>query len=402
MSSQFYSQIRQQLVTTRSDGLFKQERTITSAQQAEIHVANSPPVINFCANNYLGLANHPALIQAAKEGMDSHGFGMASVRFICGTQDIHQQLEQKLAAFLGMEDAILFSSCFDANGGLFETLLSAEDAIISDALNHASIIDGVRLCKAQRYRYANNNMSELRARLEEARDKGARHILIATDGVFSMDGVIANLQGICDLADEFDALVMVDDSHAVGFVGAAGRGTHEYCGVMDRVDILTGTLGKALGGASGGYVAAKKEVVEWLRQRSRPYLFSNSLAPAIVAASLRVLDLLSEGDGLRQRLWDNARFFREKMTAAGFTLAGADHAIIPVMLGDAKVAQQFASLLQKEGIFVTGFFYPVVPQGQARIRTQISAGHTQAQLEHAVAAFTRIGQQLGVIAGAER
>lgn len=402
MSSQFYSQIRQQLETTRSDGLFKQERTITSAQQAEIHVANSPSVINFCANNYLGLANHPALIQAAKEGMDSHGFGMASVRFICGTQDIHQQLEQKLAAFLGMEDAILFSSCFDANGGLFETLLSAEDAIISDALNHASIIDGVRLCKAQRYRYANNDMSELRARLEEARDKGARHILIATDGVFSMDGVIANLQGICDLADEFGALVMVDDSHAVGFVGAAGRGTHEYCGVMDRVDILTGTLGKALGGASGGYVAAKKEVVEWLRQRSRPYLFSNSLAPAIVAASLRVLDLLSEGDGLPQRLWDNARFFREKMTAAGFTLAGADHAIIPVMLGDAKVAQQFASLLQKEGIYVTGFFYPVVPQGQARIRTQISAGHTQAQLEHAVAAFTRIGRQLGVIPGAER
>lgn len=402
MSSQFYSQIRQQLETTRQDGLFKQERTITSAQQAEINVANSPPVINFCANNYLGLANHPALIQAAKEGMDSHGFGMASVRFICGTQDIHQQLEHKLAEFLGMEDAILFSSCFDANGGLFETLLSAEDAIISDALNHASIIDGVRLCKAQRYRYANNDMAELRSRLQEARDKGARHILIATDGVFSMDGVIANLEGICDLADEFDALVMVDDSHAVGFVGATGRGTHEYCGVMDRVDILTGTLGKALGGASGGYVAAKKEVVEWLRQRSRPYLFSNSLAPAIVAASLRVLDLLSEGDGLRQRLWDNARFFREKMTAAGFTLAGADHAIIPVMLGDAKVAQQFASLLQKEGIYVTGFFYPVVPQGQARIRTQISAGHTQAQLEQAVAAFTRIGKQLGVIAGAEQ
>lgn len=400
MSSQFYSQIRQQLETTRQDGLFKQERTITSAQQAEINVANSPPVINFCANNYLGLANHPALIQAAKDGMDSHGFGMASVRFICGTQDIHQQLEHKLAEFLSMEDAILFSSCFDANGGLFETLLSAEDAIISDALNHASIIDGVRLCKAQRYRYANNDMSELRARLQEARDKGARHILIATDGVFSMDGVIANLQGICDLADEFDALVMVDDSHAVGFVGSAGRGTHEYCGVMDRVDILTGTLGKALGGASGGYVAAKREVVEWLRQRSRPYLFSNSLAPAIVAASLRVLELLSEGDGLRQRLWENARFFREKMTAAGFTLAGADHAIIPVMLGDAKVAQQFASLLQQEGIYVTGFFYPVVPQGQARIRTQISAGHTQAQLEHAVAAFTRIGQQLGVISGA--
>ena len=397
MSDQFYSQIRQQLETTRQDGLFKQERTLTSAQQAEINVANSPPVINFCANNYLGLANHPALIQAAKDGMDTHGFGMASVRFICGTQDSHQQLERRLAEFLGMEEAILFSSCFDANGGLFETLLGAEDAIISDALNHASIIDGIRLCKAQRYRYANNDMAELRARLQEARDKGARHLLIATDGVFSMDGVIANLQGICDLADEFNALVMVDDSHAVGFVGASGRGTHEYCGVMDRVDILTGTLGKALGGASGGYVAAKREVVEWLRQRSRPYLFSNSLAPAIVAASLRVLDLLNEGDGLRQRLWENARFFREKMTAAGFTLAGADHAIIPVMLGDAKVAQQFASLLQQEGIYVTGFFYPVVPQGQARIRTQISAGHTQAQLEHAVAAFTRIGHQLGVI-----
>ncbi|ERH65672.1 2-amino-3-ketobutyrate CoA ligase [Pantoea dispersa EGD-AAK13] len=397
MSDQFYSQIRQQLETTRQDGLFKQERTLTSAQQAEINVANSPPVINFCANNYLGLANHPALIQAAKDGMDTHGFGMASVRFICGTQDSHQLLERRLAEFLGMEEAILFSSCFDANGGLFETLLGAEDAIISDALNHASIIDGIRLCKAQRYRYANNDMAELRARLQEARDKGARHLLIATDGVFSMDGVIANLQGICDLADEFNALVMVDDSHAVGFVGASGRGTHEYCGVMDRVDILTGTLGKALGGASGGYVAAKREVVEWLRQRSRPYLFSNSLAPAIVAASLRVLDLLNEGDGLRQRLWENARFFREKMTAAGFTLAGADHAIIPVMLGDAKVAQQFASLLQQEGIYVTGFFYPVVPQGQARIRTQISAGHTQAQLEHAVAAFTRIGQQLEVI-----
>ncbi|ERK06851.1 MAG: glycine C-acetyltransferase [Pantoea sp.] len=397
MSSRFYSQIRQQLETTRQDGLFKQERTITSPQQAEINVGNGQPVINFCANNYLGLANHPALIQAAKEGMDTHGFGMASVRFICGTQDIHQQLERKLAEFLGMEDAILFSSCFDANGGLFETLLDAEDAIISDALNHASIIDGVRLCKAQRYRYANNDMNELRARLEDARDNGARHILIATDGVFSMDGVIANLQGICDLADEFDALVMVDDSHAVGFVGASGRGTHEYCQVMDRIDILTGTLGKALGGASGGYVAAKKEVVEWLRQRSRPYLFSNSLAPAIVAASLRVLEILSEGDGLRQRLWENARYFREKMSAAGFTLAGADHAIIPVMLGEAKVAQEFARLLQQEGIYVTGFFYPVVPRGQARIRTQISAGHTQAQLEHAVAAFTRIGQQLGVI-----
>ncbi|MCE0492007.1 glycine C-acetyltransferase [Pantoea sp. Mb-10] len=400
MTSPFYSHIRQQLETARQEGLFKQERTLTSAQQSEIVVANGAPVINFCANNYLGLANHPVLIQAAKEGMDSHGFGMASVRFICGTQDIHQQLEQKLAAYLAVEDAILFSSCYDANGGLFETLLTEEDAVISDALNHASIIDGIRLCKAKRYRYANNDMQALRACLQEARNSGARHILIATDGVFSMDGVIANLRGICDLADEFDAQVMVDDSHAVGFVGASGRGTHEYCGVMGRVDILTGTLGKALGGASGGYVAAKKEVVAWLRQRARPYLFSNSLAPPIVAASLRVLDLLNEGDGLRQRLWDNTRFFREKMSAAGFSLAGADHAIIPVMLGEAKLAQQFAQLLQHEGIYVTGFFYPVVPQGQARIRTQISAAHTQQQLEQAVAAFTRIGQQLGVIAGA--
>lgn len=398
MPAHFYQHIRQQLDAAQREGLFKKERIITTAQQAEIEVGPDRPVINFCANNYLGLANHPALIQAAKEGMDSHGFGMASVRFICGTQDIHKQLEKKLADFLGMEDAILYSSCFDANGGLFETLLGAEDAIISDALNHASIIDGVRLCKAQRYRYANNDMAQLRDRLKEARDNGAKTIMIATDGVFSMDGVIANLNAICDLADDYSALVMVDDSHAVGFVGSTGRGTHEYCDVMGRVDIITGTLGKALGGASGGYTAAKAEVVEWLRQRSRPYLFSNSLAPAIVAASLRVLDLLSEGDGLRQRLWDNARFFREKMTSAGFTLAGADHAIIPVMLGEASVAQEFAQLLQQEGIYVTGFFYPVVPKGQARIRTQISAAHSQQQLETAVAAFTRIGKQLGVIA----
>ncbi|MFD1800638.1 glycine C-acetyltransferase [Mixta tenebrionis] len=398
MPADFYRQINEQLAATQREGLFKQERIITSAQQADIRLGAGQEVINFCANNYLGLANHPALVLAAKEGMDSHGFGMASVRFICGTQDIHKQLEQRLADFLGMEDAILYSSCFDANGGLFETLLGPEDAVISDALNHASIIDGVRLCKAQRYRYANNDMKELRARLEEARRAGARHILIATDGVFSMDGVIANLRGICDLADEFDALVMVDDSHAVGFVGASGRGTHEYCDVMGRVDIITGTLGKALGGASGGYTAAKKEVVEWLRQRSRPYLFSNSLAPAIVSASLRVLTLLSEGDGLRQRLWENARYFREAMTKAGFTLAGADHAIIPVMLGEAPVAQEFARLLQDEGIYVTGFFYPVVPKGQARIRTQISADHTHQQLERAVEAFTRIGKQLGVIA----
>ncbi|WP_370557863.1 glycine C-acetyltransferase [Edwardsiella tarda] len=398
MSADFYQQLTQQLETTRADGLYKNERIITSAQQAEIAVADGSHVLNFCANNYLGLANHPVLIAAAKAGMDSHGFGMASVRFICGTQDSHKALEQQIATFLGMEDAILYSSCFDANGGLFETLLGPEDAIISDALNHASIIDGVRLCKARRYRYANNDMAELKSRLTQARAEGARHILIATDGVFSMDGVIADLKSICDLADEYGALVMVDDSHAVGFVGSHGRGTHEYCGVMGRVDIITGTLGKALGGASGGYTAARKEVVEWLRQRSRPYLFSNSLAPSIVAASMQVLTLLTQGDALRARLWDNARLFREKMTAAGFTLAGADHAIIPVMLGDAKLAQRFADLLLQEGIYVTGFFYPVVPQGQARIRTQMSAAHTPAQIEQAVDAFIRVGKQLGVIA----
>ncbi|AMO80147.1 glycine C-acetyltransferase [Obesumbacterium proteus] len=398
MSADFYQQLTQQLETTCAEGLYKNERIITSAQQADIAVADGRHVINFCANNYLGLANHPALIKAAKEGMDSHGFGMASVRFICGTQDSHKQLEQRLADFLGMEDSILYSSCFDANGGLFETLLGPEDAIISDALNHASIIDGVRLCKAKRYRYANNDMAELRAQLEMAKADGARHIMIATDGVFSMDGVIADLKSVCDLADEYGALVMVDDSHAVGFVGENGRGTHEYCEVMGRVDIITGTLGKALGGASGGYTAGRKEVIEWLRQRSRPYLFSNSLAPAIVAASIKVLELLADGDELRNRLWSNARLFREKMSAAGFTLAGADHAIIPVMLGDAKLAQEFANELLKEGIYVTGFFFPVVPKGQARIRTQMSADHTPEQIERAVAAFIRIGKQLGVIA----
>ncbi|PHM39581.1 putative acyl-CoA transferase [Xenorhabdus mauleonii] len=398
MSASFYQKINEQLEQTRSEGLFKSERIITSAQNANISVAEGSQVINFCANNYLGLANHPDLITAAKAGMDSHGFGMASVRFICGTQDSHKELENKIAEFLGMEDAILYSSCFDANGGLFETLFGSEDAIISDALNHASIIDGVRLCKAKRYRYANNDMQELRAQLEKAKAEGAQNIMIATDGVFSMDGVIADLKSICDLADEFGALVMVDDSHAVGFVGKNGRGTHEYCDVMGRVDIITGTLGKALGGASGGYTAARKEVVEWLRQRSRPYLFSNSLAPAIVSASIKVLDMLKNGDDLRDRLWKNANLFREKMTAAGFTLAGADHAIIPVMLGDAKLAQEFAAELLKEGIYVIGFFYPVVPKGQARIRTQISAAHTEEQIEHVVAAFTRIGKQLNVIA----
>ncbi|HHR5883502.1 TPA: glycine C-acetyltransferase [Providencia alcalifaciens] len=397
MSEQFYQQIKQQLVQIEAEGLFKHERIITTSQDADIEIKGGQRVINFCANNYLGLANHPALIEAAKQGMDSHGFGMASVRFICGTQDSHKVLEKKIAGFLGMEDAILYSSCFDANGGLFETLLGPEDAVISDALNHASIIDGVRLCKAQRYRYSNNNMTELKQRLEEAKAAGMRHILIATDGVFSMDGVIADLKTVCDLADEYNALVMVDDSHAVGFVGENGRGSHEYCKVMGRVDIITGTLGKALGGASGGYTAAKKEVVEWLRQRSRPYLFSNSLAPAIVAASIKVIDMMTEGQERREKLWRNAVLFREKMTAAGFTLAGADHAIIPVMLGDAKVAQQFASELLKEGIYVTGFFYPVVPQGQARIRTQMSAAHSEEDILHAVDAFTRIGKKLQLI-----
>ena len=397
MADSFYRDLARELESMKAEGLYKTERIITSPQNAEIAVDPGGRVMNFCANNYLGLADHPDLIKAAKDGMDHYGFGMASVRFICGTQEAHTLLEQRLAAFLGMEDAILYSSCFDANGGLFETLLGESDAIISDALNHASIIDGVRLCKAKRYRYANNDMTELRRRLEEARTAGARHVMIATDGVFSMDGVIADLKSVCGLADEFDALVMVDDSHAVGFVGAHGRGTHEYCEVMGRVDIITGTLGKALGGASGGYTAARKEVVDMLRQRSRPYLFSNSLAPAIVTASLNVLDLLEQGDALRERLWANARLFREKMEAAGFTLAGAGHAIIPVMLGEAKLAQDFAAALLREGIYVTGFFYPVVPKGQARIRTQMSAAHSPEQINRAVAAFIKVGKQLSVI-----
>ncbi|MEQ9919099.1 glycine C-acetyltransferase [Pectobacterium aroidearum] len=397
MPAAFYQQLTTQIMAARTEGVFKEERIITSAQQAEIEVMDSNRLLNFCANNYLGLADSPELIAAAKAGLDSHGFGMASVRFICGTQDIHKQLERKLADFLGMDDAILYSSCFDANGGLFETLMGPEDAIISDALNHASIIDGIRLSKARRYRYANNDMSQLEAQLQLARAEGARHIMIATDGVFSMDGVIADLQGICDLADRYDALVMVDDSHAVGFVGEQGRGTHEHCGVMERVDIITGTLGKALGGASGGYTAGRHEVIDWLRQRSRPYLFSNSLAPAIVAASLSVLDLLEQSGERRERLWENARLFREKMAAAGFTLAGADHAIIPVMLGEAQLAQDFAQALQREGVYVAGFFYPVVPLGQARIRTQMSAAHTPQQIQFAVEAFIRVGKRLGVI-----
>jgi glycine C-acetyltransferase len=395
-STSFYDQINQQLADVKAEGLYKSERVIVSPQQPAIRV-NEAEVINFCANNYLGLANHPELIKAAQAGLADHGFGMASVRFICGTQDIHKQLEANLSEFLGMEDTILYSSCFDANTGLFETLLGPEDAIVSDALNHASIIDGVRLCKAKRFRYANNDMADLETQLIAARDAGARHILIATDGVFSMDGVIANLKGICDLADQYGALVMVDDSHAVGFIGQNGRGTHEYCDVMGRVDIITGTLGKALGGASGGFTAARKEVVDWLRQRSRPYLFSNSLAPSIVSASIRVLQMLKEGQELREAVWENSRYFREKMAAAGFTLAGADHAIVPVMLGDAKLASDFANRLLQENIYVIGFSFPVVPKGQARIRTQMSAAHSREQLDKAIEAFTRIGKEMGII-----
>lgn len=393
----FFDHIEQQIEDVKSEGLYKAERIITSQQQPEIQVSSGESVINFCANNYLGLANNPELIKSAQQGLDQFGFGMASVRFICGTQQIHKQLESKISEFLGMEDTILYSSCFDANAGLFETLLTKEDAIISDSLNHASIIDGVRLCKAKRFRYANNDMAELEACLKQADADGARFKMIATDGVFSMDGIIANLQAVCDLADKYDALVMVDDSHAVGFVGENGRGSHEYCEVMGRVDIITGTLGKALGGASGGYTSASKKTVEWLRQRSRPYLFSNSLSPSIANASIKVLDMLADGKALRDQLWENAAYFRENMEAAGFTCGGKDHAIIPVMLGDAKVAADMANRLLAEGIYVIGFSFPVVPKGQARIRTQISAAHTSEQLERAVSAFICIGKTMKII-----
>ncbi|WP_217514315.1 glycine C-acetyltransferase [Vibrio metschnikovii] len=397
MSCDFYQQIRQQLDDVKTEGLYKSERVITSQQQAAVSISTGQEVLNFCANNYLGLANHPALIEAGQQGMATHGFGMASVRFICGTQDIHKQLEEKLSVFLGKEDTILYTSCFDANTGLFETLLDKEDAIISDALNHASIIDGVRLCKAMRFRYSNNNMQELEQQLIAADQAGARHKLIVTDGVFSMDGVVANLPAICDLADKYHALVMVDDSHAVGFMGENGRGTHEYHNVIDRIDIITGTLGKAMGGASGGYTSGKKEVIDWLRQRSRPYLFSNSVAPAIVAASLRVLDLLAESGELRDKLWSNAAHFRTRMEAAGFTMGGADHAIIPIMLGDAKVAAEFAERALVKGIYVVGFSFPVVPKGQARIRTQMSAAHSREQLDRAIDVFIQVGQEMGLI-----
>ena len=400
MSDSFYQHLDATLAQIRSDGFFKHERQIASPQSALLTLDSGAQVINFCANNYLGLADDPRLIAAAKQGLDEFGFGMASVRFICGTQTSHRALESALAGFLGTEDSILYSSCFDANGGLFETLLGEEDAVISDELNHASIIDGVRLCKARRFRYRNNDMTDLEAQLQAADAGGARFKLIATDGVFSMDGIIANLQGICALADRYDARVMVDDSHAVGFVGAMGRGTPEHCGVSERVDIVTGTLGKALGGASGGYVAGRRAVVDLLRQRSRPYLFSNSLAPSIVAASLAVLQLLrsAEGATLRQRVQAHAQRFRSGMSRAGFTLVPGEHAIVPVMLGDAQLATRMADALLQEGIYVIGFSFPVVPRGRARIRTQMSAAHTVAQIDQAVAAFTKVGKTLGAIA----
>lgn len=391
----FLKHLANQLEELKQTGLFKDERIITSAQQAAIKLTNGKEVLNFCANNYLGLANHPEIIAAAKKSLDEHGFGMASVRFICGTQDLHKKLEQRLSQFLGTEDTILYSSCFDANGGLFETLLTEEDAVISDALNHASIIDGVRLCKAKRFRYNNNDMADLEKQLQAAKD--SRYKLIATDGVFSMDGAIANLSAICDIADRYNALVMVDDSHAVGFMGKQGKGTPEYCGVMKRVPIITGTLGKALGGASGGYTSGPKEVISWLRNRSRPYLFSNSLAPMIVAASLKVLDLLESGDDLRAHLHENSRYFRRAMTELGFNLAPGDHPIIPVMLGDAQLAGNMANKLLGEGIYVIGFSFPVVPRGQARIRVQISAAHTRAHLDKAITAFAKVGKELNII-----
>ena len=387
--------LARQTAELRENGLFKAERVITSAQGARITVTGGREVLNFCANNYLGLAGDKRLVEAAHKALDRYGYGLSSVRFICGTQDVHKELESRLSEFLGTEDTILYSSCFDANGGLFETLLGAEDAVISDALNHASLIDGVRLCKAKRFRYANNDMADLETQLKDAAD--CRYRLIVTDGVFSMDGSIANLKAVCDLADRHDALVMVDDSHAVGFMGENGRGTHEHCGVMGRVDIITGTLGKALGGASGGYTSGRKEIVEWLRQRSRPYLFSNTLAPVITATSLAVLDLIREEPELRVRLEENSRYFREAMTEAGFSLVPGEHPIIPVMLGDAVLAQRMAARMLEEGIYVVGFSFPVVPKGKARIRTQMSAAHTRTQLEQAVAAFVKVGKELGVI-----
>ena len=390
-------QISQELQEIRDAGLYKEERTITGPQGADIHTIEGGDVLNFCANNYLGLSSDPQVTSAAKDAIDSHGFGMSSVRFICGTQDIHKQLERKIADFVGQEDAILYAAAFDANGGLFEPILTAEDAIISDELNHASIIDGVRLCKAKRYRYKNNDMASLEENLKQAREAGARRILIATDGVFSMDGYIAQLDKICDLADKYEAMVMVDECHASGFVGKNGRGTIEYCNVMDRVDIVTGTFGKALGGASGGFTAARKEIVDMLRQRSRPYLFSNTLAPSIVGASIKVLDMLAASTALRDKLENNTKYFRKAMTEAGFDILDGMHPIVPIMLYDAPLSQKFANALLKKGIYVIGFYYPVVPKGKARIRVQISAAHEREHLDKAISAFTEVGKELGVI-----
>jgi glycine C-acetyltransferase len=396
MYDKIQQHLKNEISSIQEAGLFKRERIITSEQGAEITV-NGRTVLNFCANNYLGLSSHPDVIQAAQDTLDSHGFGMSSVRFICGTQDIHKELEAKLSAFHSTDDTILYAACFDANGGVFEPLFTELDAIISDSLNHASIIDGVRLCKAMRYRYANNDMADLELQLKTAQKDGARHILIVTDGVFSMDGIVADLKGVCDLADKYEALVMVDECHAAGFIGKTGRGSVEHCGVTGRVDIITGTLGKALGGAMGGYTSARKEIVELLRQRSRPYLFSNSLAPSIVGASIKVIDLISASTELRDRLEKNVDRFRSGIGALGFKTRGAGAAIVPVMLGDAKLSQMMADALLDEGIYVIGFFYPVVPKDTARIRVQLSAGHTDAHIDRALAAFAKVGKELGVI-----
>ncbi len=379
-----------------SEGLYKKERIITSPQRANIEVQGGKKVLNMCANNYLGLADNPTIIQAAKESFDKWGYGLSSVRFICGTQEIHKELEQKISQFLEMEDTILYTSCFDANGGLFETILSEEDAVISDELNHASIIDGVRLSKAQRYRYKNSDMIDLEAKLKESRDANIRNILVATDGVFSMDGTIANLKGICDLADKYNAMVMVDDSHAVGFMGKHGKGTHEYNGVIGRVDIITGTLGKALGGASGGYTSARKEIVDMLRQRSRPYLFSNTVAPSIVSASIKVLDMLSANTHLRDKLEENTKYFREGISKAGLNIKPGTHPIVPIMLGDAVLAQKMAASMLEKGVYVIGFFFPVVPKGTARIRVQISAAHTKEDLDFAISKFKEAKEEFGI------
>jgi glycine C-acetyltransferase len=396
ISQKFLNNIHNELENIENEGLYKRERIITSQQSAEIEVGGKK-LLNFCANNYLGLSNHPDVMKASQDAIDSHGYGMSSVRFICGTQDIHKDLEAKISKFLGMEDTILYAACFDANGGVFEPLFSEEDAIISDELNHASIIDGVRLCKSARYRYKNNNMKDLEAQLIAASEKNHRFKIIVTDGVFSMDGIVADLKGVCDLADKYDALVMVDDSHATGFIGKTGRGTHEANDVIGRVDIITSTLGKALGGALGGFTSGKKEIIDMLRQRSRPYLFSNSLAPGIVGAASKVLDMISDDTSLRDKVMENAEYFRKEMKSKGFDIPDGDAAIVPVMLYDAKLSQDMAEKLLSEGIYVIGFFYPVVPKGKARIRVQLSAAHTREHLDKAIAAFEKVGKELGII-----